>query len=1032
MQNASQIKIVLRKLSENIKFVIRAKAELEKPQTQTKPDMTLSELESIYRATPPEKIGTFAGTISRLKISGAINSTFLMTALGKIAENEIPVARALGRKGADMTSEDRLKLTKAAIVTACSLIYACETFSKIEARNKAMLLLEYISYLNNGKDYDLLSFAAKACSYRMKFPGFKISQIENSIGIDMIAHNLSKKAIFDSADPLPPLKINGAGSMSISGGIISISSAPIWEQAVTSFTGHDNSLEVRTRNERDERLKSSEIESIAPLGKFQRLFLLAQGKSPKHISARKLKPLIQNESYTIEDIRVGEDGKTMLCRTVGTDYDGDCEIESEELVKGLYTDDLIDYFPPEGCIENAVLVKEGDMPLFSMRDAYLDYARKTARKDRGTGRTFQAKAIAFHEGASEEKNRVILLSDKGYGGLMYDDGSLDVGDIVTVYTQSIQENANGVFINMSADTGAESETFDGKTVLSGFFSTEAESANDGDVQSSSSDKSKDKEIADQIGTILLHSRERDPMARYRDLICATFVFKMVGDAEMSKKALAGAEYLEQCLRFAEGLPIGDRSGVDALSDSEKRILKVLHGIGERMDISERAALVLEMKSEQEQKIAELFLAYSLSKSNPDEIKYTQESIRKKICSALGVRDHFQGKIAKGGGKYGKGELDNVEFKSSYVFSNSNGQPDLYRQGRGQVMEAVCGFLNKDGGTVYVGVNDNGDPLTAKDYGLNADISWFSRNFGTVDSNRLRLLHHHIPQPVDLDSYSRFIKDETELYFKPEVRECITVTPTEDVDAIRITVRPSEFKIAKLYTDNTWTEGQVYIRDGVETRPMTRREQEQRLMNLRRPGKIEQLILTLSDAIDRKSKIILKDYASGNSNNVQDRLVVPINLVCNDENLWAYDIDKKECREFRLSRIGSIDTDIEEPLYDHSFPSGEADVFRWINPNKNYHIKLKLTLHALNILKEEYSDAADLPSSELYPLDENGETWILDTKLHGLDAARRFVTGLADQVEIMETEDSDKLKDNIREFAGEYIVRYYADSGHAMP
>lgn len=985
--------------------------------------MTSSELESIYKETAPEKISTFVGTVEKLTTSEALTSTLLMTALGRIAENEVPSARTLGRKGADMTAQDRLQLTKAAVVTACSLIYACKTCSKNEARDKTLLLLEYISYLNNGKDYDLLRIAADACSYRMKFPGFKISQIENSIGIDMIAHNLASKAIFDRQSPLQPLKINGAGSMSAAGGTISISSASIWEQAVVSFSGHGDALEACTKNERDEKLKSSETEKIAPLEKFMRSFLLAQDQSPKSASGTKPKSLIQDERYTIGDIRIDEDGQTILCRAIGTDYDGDCEIEYEELVKGLYTDDLIDYFPPEGCIENAVLVEEGDMPLFSIRDAYLGYAKKTALKDRNSRRTYKARVIDFYKAKSEDKDRVILLSDKGYGGLMFDKGSLKEGDIVTVCTQSIQDTPHGLYINMADAApgyGTAPESFEDESVLSGFFTQGTGKQSGGNTVDASHDNPKEKEIAGQIGTILLHSTERDSMARYRDLICSAFIFKMTGDTGMLKNAIAEAEYLGQCLRFAEGLEIRDRSGVDALTGSQRRILKILHSIGKRMGISESAALVLGMKDEKEQKIAELFLAHSLSKSNPDEMKYTQEAIRKKICSALGVRDHFQGKVAKGGGKYGKGELDNVEFKSSYVFSNSDGTPDLYRQGRGQVLEAVCGFLNKDGGTVYVGVSDSGDPLTAKDYGLNADIRWFSSNFATEGGRRERLLHHPVPQPVNLDSYSRFIKDDAELYFKPGVRDCITVTPTEDADAIRITVRPSEFKIAKLYTDNTWTDGQVYIRDGVETRPMKRWEQEQRLMNLRRPGKIEQLILTLSDAIDKKSKVILKDYASSNSNNVQDRLVVPINLVCNDENLWAYDIDRKEFREFRLSRIGSIDTNIEDPIYDHSFLPGKADVFRWVKPDESYHIKLKLKLHALNILKEEYSDAADLPSEELYPLDENGETWMLDTTLHGLEAARRFVIGLADQVEIMDTEDSDKLKEKIREFAREYI------------
>ena len=131
--------------------------------------------------------------------------------------------------------------------------------------------------------------------------------------------------------------------------------------------------------------------------------------------------------------------------------------------------------------------------------------------------------------------------------------------------------------------------------------------------------------------------------------------------------------------------------------------------------------------------------------------------------------------------------------------------------------------------------------------------------------------------------------------------------------------------------------------------MSRHEQEQRLLKLRFVGKIEQFILTLTEAIDRKRKVILKGYSSSNSNQIKDRIVVPINLVYNNENLWAYDLEKKEAREFRLSRITDIETDIEDAGYSHAFKKGEADIFRWINPKVNYHIRLKMSIAALNCL-----------------------------------------------------------------------------------
>ena len=353
----------------------------------------------------------------------------------------------------------------------------------------------------------------------------------------------------------------------------------------------------------------------------------------------------------------------------------------------------------------------------------------------------------------------------------------------------------------------------------------------------------------------------------------------------------------------------------------------------------------------------------------------------------------------------------MEFKSSYVFYNRDGQPDIFKQGRGQVLEAVCGFMNRDGGTVYVGVNDSGDPLVSETYGLNADINWFRSHFNTVNMMRRQQLGHNVPQPENLDSYCRFINSELELYFKPAVRNCVSVSPTEDMDAIRITVKPSKFEIAKLYTDNTWKDGCVYVREGEETKPMSRHDQEQRLMNLRSVGKVEQFIITLTEAIDKHQKVILKNYASGNSNRVSDRFVVPINLVYNDENLWAYDLEKKDFKEFRLARIESIE--VKDEQYSHAYPKGEADVFRWVNPKLNYHIKLKLSLLALNNLKEEYSNVKNLPEEELYQV--SPERWILDTHLHGLGAVRRFYLGLADQIEILDTEDSEELKKYIKEY-----------------
>ena len=78
----------------------------------------------------------------------------------------------------------------------------------------------------------------------------------------------------------------------------------------------------------------------------------------------------------------------------------------------------------------------------------------------------------------------------------------------------------------------------------------------------------------------------------------------------------------------------------------------------------------------------------------------------------------------------------------------------------------------------------------------------------------------------------------------------------------------------------------------------------------------------------------------------------------------------------------------------------------------------MSIAALNCLREEYSDTKNLPKSELYQV--SPEKWILDTTLHGLGAVRRFYLGLADQIEILDTEDSDTLRNDIKSFIEKHI------------
>lgn len=987
--------------------------------------MTYEELELSYSTTQPEQFASFVSSIRKALNESSLTHLAMASLLCRIADKEVDLCRRTGMKRT-MDETERQRLSMSAKLLACAILLLCRIGSVKEARIRSLLFLEYSSYLNRYR-HDLTELGINCCCYAMLSPGFDWSSLsESPVGTDILVCKMLEYAKFERSHRLEEIAIDSAGSLSLKDGKLHISSARSWESDVISFSDNGGIIEVCTRNIRDEKLKESNRDDILAVENFACTFIRTQEESKKMKPKKPDNKLVCHGRYSVvlgQEMRFSDGMPYLECHPLMTLYDGTCEIKEEELVKGIHTHELIEYLYEQDVIEGAVLADEEEPPLFSIKEAYKSYSKKLAEADASRRRVYEAKVVDIFKGTTPDKDRVRLISDKGYPGLMRVNGEYKKGDIVIVYTVFVNSSGSELFINMDKpefEYNGEPGRFDGDSILEDFTVTVKDALEhlDGKPAPADTESSVARSIFKSVSAIISLSKTDDSMERLRRLLSAAFILNSIDDLQGRDIVLAKAEFLSQCLRAAEGIPVKDFSTAAMPDGKERWIINALAFLDKPEDISGVASLLQDASDADEKNIARLLMIYSLSCTSPDDFRSGSQDIRKKICRILGVHDHFRGEECKGGGKYGKGELADVEFKSSYVMSNKDGRPDLYYQGRGQVFEAVCGFMNRNGGTVYIGVNNYGDPLISEGYGIKGDLEWFSKNFDTVKILRSSKLGHPVPKPEDLDSYCRFLNDEVELYFKPSVRNCITISPTDDMDAIRIDVRPSEFEIVKLYEDNTWTEGTVYVRNGEETVPMNRHDQEQRLMKLRSVGKVEQFILTLTEAIDKKRKVILKGYSSSNSNKVKDRIVVPINLVYNNENLWAYDLEAKCTKEFRLARISSIETDIDDPGYHHVFEKGESDVFRWIDPKVNYHIRLKMSIAALNCMRDEYSDTKNLPETELYQ--SSPGKWILDTTLHGLGAVRRFYLGLADQIEIMETEDSEKLKAEIRSFADEYI------------
>lgn len=177
----------------------------------------------------------------------------------------------------------------------------------------------------------------------------------------------------------------------------------------------------------------------------------------------------------------------------------------------------------------------------------------------------------------------------------------------------------------------------------------------------------------------------------------------------------------------------------------------------------------------------------------------------------------------------------------------------------------------------------------------------------------------------------------------------------------------------------------------------------------------QNVEALGEAIRSKRRVILKNYESANSDTVCDRLIEPFAFTANYTDIWGYDLEKKENRVYKISRINSINILNQSWTHQSEHGTTSADCFR-MNGNTSIHIRLILSLRAKNLLLEEYPLAAkDLRFSDGH--------WILETDIHDLAGAGRFVIGLADEIQI---QNSPELENYTQEYAREYIINRKRD------
>ena len=178
------------------------------------------------------------------------------------------------------------------------------------------------------------------------------------------------------------------------------------------------------------------------------------------------------------------------------------------------------------------------------------------------------------------------------------------------------------------------------------------------------------------------------------------------------------------------------------------------------------------------------------------------------------------------------------------------------------------------------------------------------------------------------------------------------------------------------------------------------------------GRNAQNVNRLQEAIEEHRRVVLVDYASSHAGVARNRVVEPFGFTTNYVQVWCYEPESAMNKLFKVARIGSVEVLDEEWQYADLHDSGYIDVFR-MTGFEQHRVCLRLGMLARNLLVEEYPLAErDITATE-------DGAWLLDTRVCNYKGVGRFVLGLLDDIEIV---DSPEFESYIRSLLEQYLQK----------
>lgn len=162
----------------------------------------------------------------------------------------------------------------------------------------------------------------------------------------------------------------------------------------------------------------------------------------------------------------------------------------------------------------------------------------------------------------------------------------------------------------------------------------------------------------------------------------------------------------------------------------------------------------------------------------------------------------------------------------------------------------------------------------------------------------------------------------------------------------------------------------------------------------KPGR-DRVISNLLYSIAEERRVILKNYHSIHTGAVSDRIVEPIAFGVNMVNIFCYELDSGKCKYFKIPRIEEVIVEDAEWQYKEFHEKSKVDIFRFSGKTEK-PVKLKMSMVAATLLIEEF------PLSEQYIKQLSENVFILSCNVYDYQGVGRFVLGLCNEVEVIDS------------------------------